>query len=123
MENPGQYRTACVKGKLSDYNYESLEDVLDAMTGVDEEALTSVFESWVGQLKWVIKQEGKYYTKPRKNKRHVFKIGQLLFLMARDDHEDRGGREKRVLEGEGAVTWLGRRGRGRVARDPVNYEE
>jgi hypothetical protein len=56
-----------IKGKLSDYNYENQEDLLNAITkmftGIDQEVLLSVFESWANQPKWVTKHEGKYYTK------------------------------------------------------------
>jgi hypothetical protein len=57
----------CIKGKLFDYNYESRDDLLNTITeivtGVDQEMLLSVFESWTNRLKWVIKHEGRYYTK------------------------------------------------------------
>jgi hypothetical protein len=33
---------------------------------VHQEALLSVFESWVNRLKWMTKHEGKQYTKSRK---------------------------------------------------------
>jgi hypothetical protein len=56
-----------IKGKLSDSNSKSRGDILNAITeiftGVDQEVLLSVFESWVKRLKWVIKHEEKYYTK------------------------------------------------------------
>jgi hypothetical protein len=46
------------------YIRESQEDHLNALTenstGIDQELLLSVFESW---LKWVTKHEGKYNTK------------------------------------------------------------
>jgi hypothetical protein len=44
-------------------------------TRADQEVLPSVFESWVNRLMWVIKHEGTYYVKSRKNKRHFLKIG------------------------------------------------
>jgi hypothetical protein len=55
-----------IKGKLSDDNCESRENLLNAtteiFTGVDQEELPSVFESSVNRLKWVIKHEEEYYT-------------------------------------------------------------
>jgi hypothetical protein len=55
-----------IKGKLYDYNYENREEFLNAITeiftGVDQEVLPVVFESWVNQLKWVIKHKEQYYT-------------------------------------------------------------
>jgi hypothetical protein len=51
-----------INGKLSDYNCKSRTDLLNAITeiftGVDQEVLLSVFESWVNRHKWVIKHEG-----------------------------------------------------------------
>jgi hypothetical protein len=38
-----------IKGKLSDFIYESRDDLLNAITGVDQEVLPSVFESWVNR--------------------------------------------------------------------------
>jgi hypothetical protein len=68
-----------IKGKLSDYNCQSREYLLNAITemctGVGREVLLSVFESWVNRPKWVINHEWKYYNKQRKSKRHFFKIG------------------------------------------------
>jgi hypothetical protein len=56
-----------IKGKPCDFNCESREEILNAInkifTGVDQEVLISIFESWANWLKWVIKHEGKYYTK------------------------------------------------------------
>jgi hypothetical protein len=40
--------------------------VTDLFTGINQEVLLSVFESWVNGLKWAVKQEGKYYTQGRK---------------------------------------------------------
>jgi hypothetical protein len=55
-----------IKEKLSDYNRESREDLLNAtttvVTGVDQEMLLSVFESRANRPKMLIKHEGKYYT-------------------------------------------------------------
>jgi hypothetical protein len=52
--------------KLSGYNCEGREDLLNPITeiftGVDQEVLLNVFKSYVNWLKWVIKHEGKYYT-------------------------------------------------------------
>jgi hypothetical protein len=54
-----------IKGKLSDYNSKSRNDLLNAITeiftGVDQEVLLSVFESSVSRLKWGIKHEGRDY--------------------------------------------------------------
>jgi hypothetical protein len=48
-----------IKGKLSDYNSESREGLVNAITeiftGVDQEVPLSAFESRVNWLKWVIK--------------------------------------------------------------------
>jgi hypothetical protein len=56
-----------IKGKLSDHICKSREELLNAITeiftGVDQEALLSVFESSASRLTWVIKHDGKYYTK------------------------------------------------------------
>jgi hypothetical protein len=53
-----------IKGKPSDYNHESREDLLNAttkiFTGIDQDVLLSVVKH---RLKWAIKHEGKYYTK------------------------------------------------------------
>jgi hypothetical protein len=55
-----------IKRKRSDYGYESREDLWNAttaiFTGVDQELLLSVFESWANRLKWVITHKWKYYT-------------------------------------------------------------
>jgi hypothetical protein len=68
-----------IKRKPSDYSCENQEALLNAIaeifTGVDQEVLLCVCESWVNRLKWVIKHEGKYHKKQRKNKRRFFKIG------------------------------------------------
>jgi hypothetical protein len=44
-----------IKGKLSYYNSESQEDLLNTipeiLTGVDQEVLRCIFESWVNRLK------------------------------------------------------------------------
>jgi hypothetical protein len=73
------FLSGSIKGKPSNYNYESREDILNAITesftGVDQGMLLSVLKSWVNRLKWVIKHEGKYYTWLRRDKRRVFKIG------------------------------------------------
>jgi hypothetical protein len=67
------------KGKLSDYNCEGHRDLLKAITemftGVDQEMVLSIFESWVNRRKCVIKHEGTYYAKSRLNRNHFFKIG------------------------------------------------
>jgi hypothetical protein len=55
-----------IKRKLSDYNCESRDDLLNAITeiftGVNREALWGVFESWVDRLNWLIKHESKHIT-------------------------------------------------------------
>jgi hypothetical protein len=55
-----------IRRKLSDYDCESGEDLLNALTefwtGGDQEMLANVFESWVNRLKWVMKHEGNSYT-------------------------------------------------------------
>jgi hypothetical protein len=62
-----------LKGKLSDYNCQSREDLLNViteiLTGIDREMLLIVFESWVNRLKLVMKHERKHYTEKRKNTR------------------------------------------------------
>jgi hypothetical protein len=54
-------------GKRPDYSHESREDILNMITeiatGVDQEVLPGVFESWVNWFNWVIKREGKYCSK------------------------------------------------------------
>jgi hypothetical protein len=65
---PGNfYLFGSIKGKPSDDNCESREDLLNAVSdtfiGTDHEMLLSVFESWVNRLKWVIKHDGKHYIK------------------------------------------------------------
>jgi hypothetical protein len=56
-----------IKRKLPDYNCESREDLLNVITelftGIKQEVLLSVFESWVNQRKRVIKHEWKHETK------------------------------------------------------------
>jgi hypothetical protein len=56
-----------IKGKLFYHNCESREDLLNAITefftGVGEQMLFSIFESWVNRLNLVIKHEGKDYSK------------------------------------------------------------
>jgi hypothetical protein len=51
-----------IKRKPSDYNCESREDFLNEITeiftGVDQEVLLSISESWVNGIKWVVKQGG-----------------------------------------------------------------
>jgi hypothetical protein len=68
-----------IKGKPYDYDCESRKDLLNVINeifiGIDQEVLLNVFKSGVNWLAWVIKDEGKYYTKLRKNKRHFFNIG------------------------------------------------
>jgi hypothetical protein len=68
-----------IQGKPADYNYESQEDLLNAINesfhGVDQEVLRSVFEPWVNRLKRAIKHEGKYLTKSRKNNRSFCATG------------------------------------------------
>jgi hypothetical protein len=63
---PSNFFFGDIKGKLSDCNCESREDVLNAITEmftvVDDEVLLSVFESWANRLKLVIKHQGKYHT-------------------------------------------------------------
>jgi hypothetical protein len=55
-----------IKERLSDYNRESREDLLNAMTdnstGFGQEGLLNVSESWVNRPKWVIEPAGKHYT-------------------------------------------------------------
>jgi hypothetical protein len=59
--------TLYIKGKPSDYNCETHEDLLNVITevftGVDQEVLLSVFKSWVNQLNELIKHEVKFYTR------------------------------------------------------------
>jgi hypothetical protein len=66
------------KRKLPDYNCQSYENLLNAITeiftGVDKEVLFNVFESWVNKLKWAEKHEEKYSTKSRKNKRPFVEV-------------------------------------------------
>jgi hypothetical protein len=61
-----------IREKLFDYNCESREDLLNAITeifiGIGHGMLLSVFGSWVNRLKWVIKHEGKCHTKQRKTR-------------------------------------------------------
>jgi hypothetical protein len=61
-----------IKGKLSDYDRESQENILSAitefLTGVDQGVLLSVCESWVNRLKWAIKHERKDSTQYKKPK-------------------------------------------------------
>jgi hypothetical protein len=55
-----------IKGKPFDYNCERREDLVNAiteiLTGVDQEVLLNIFESWVNGLKGMVKQEEKYHT-------------------------------------------------------------
>jgi hypothetical protein len=64
---PSDFFFVYIKGKLSDYSCTSQDDLLNAIneifTGVDQEVLPRVFESWVNRLKWAIKYGGKCYTK------------------------------------------------------------
>jgi hypothetical protein len=50
-----------IKGKLADFNCESREDLLNAMTeictGVNQEVLPNIFESWADRVNRVIKHE------------------------------------------------------------------
>jgi hypothetical protein len=39
-----------------------LNVVTEIFTGVDQNVLLSVFESWAKRLKWVIKHERRYHT-------------------------------------------------------------
>jgi hypothetical protein len=68
-----------IKEKLSDYNCEGREDILNAITeiftGADQEVLLSVFESWANRVKWVTKHQRKYCTEQRESKRSFFKTG------------------------------------------------
>jgi hypothetical protein len=52
-----------IKGKLSDYNCESREDLLNVITeiftGLHQEVQRSVFEPWVNRLKWATQNKGK----------------------------------------------------------------
>jgi hydrogenase maturation factor len=65
-----------IKEKSSDCDCESQEDLLNAITeiftGVDQEVLLCVFESWVNGLKWVIKHEGEGIVHLAKKKRETF---------------------------------------------------
>jgi hypothetical protein len=65
-----------IKWQLYDYNYKNQKDILNTITesfiGVDQEVLLSVFESWINQLKWVIKHEGKYCTILSQRKKEAF---------------------------------------------------
>jgi hypothetical protein len=51
-----------------------LNAIAEIFTGIDQEVLLSVFESWIYRAKWVIKHEEKYCTKQRKKKIHFSKI-------------------------------------------------
>jgi hypothetical protein len=59
----------CIKGKLSNYNCESQEDVLNTITeifiGFGQEVLISVLKCRANRPKWVTKQERKYSTQTR----------------------------------------------------------
>jgi hypothetical protein len=59
-----------INGKLFVYNYESGEDLLNAITeivtGVDQEVLPSVFESWINRLECVNNHDGKRCSKSRR---------------------------------------------------------
>jgi hypothetical protein len=62
-QTPGDFNlSGNITGKSYNYNCENREEFLNAITeiftGVDQEMLPSVFESWVNRLKWVIKHEG-----------------------------------------------------------------
>jgi hypothetical protein len=58
--------------KLSDYIYESRENLVNTLTefliGISQEVMPNVFESWVNRPKWVIKYERKYYTQERQGR-------------------------------------------------------
>jgi hypothetical protein len=88
-----------IKGKLSDSNCESREDLLSPVTefftGVDQEIPLSVFESRVKLLKLAVKHEGKYSTKKRTkdiSSRLAHKRGEYVF--APDCDNDSETREK-----------------------------
>jgi hypothetical protein len=49
--------------------------ITELFTGIDQEVLLRVFQSWVNWLKWVTGHEGNYYTQSRKSKRQLFNIG------------------------------------------------
>jgi hypothetical protein len=69
-----------IKGKISDYNFESWEDLLNGIaeifTGGDENVLLSGVESWINRLKWVIKPEGKGSLCKEKHETHSSKLAE-----------------------------------------------
>jgi hypothetical protein len=73
---PSNFFFGYIKGKPFDYNCERREDLVNAITaistGVDQEVLLNIFESWVNGGD---QTRGEVTHGVKKNKRHFFKLG------------------------------------------------
>jgi hypothetical protein len=68
-----------LKEKLIDFNCRSPEDLKSVITSIfteiDKETLIAIFLSCIEWLKWVIRNDGRYYHKSTRDVKYWFKIG------------------------------------------------